>query len=559
MLKKTIFVSLLLFGNLISGGQVVYEHVSRSSIYDFLDELANEKIIQVNSVVKPYSRTFIAEKLLEAKEKSDRLSRRQQQEIEFYMKDYRLEVEAVTKGMKPLNLFPKNDHLATALNPLGLHYRDSLFAFSVRPIWGIDYYINENGSNFHRWGGLEGFAYVGKVFGAYSSLRDNHEEERMTRPSYLNQRQGAPTKGSTKGGIDYSEARGGMMFSWKWGAFGAIKDHAVWGDNYNGSNILSGRTPSFAHLKLHLKPVKWFEFNYIHGWLVSEVVDSTESYWDGNEYRAVYYDKYIAANMFTFVPVKYLSLSFGNSIIYSHDNVHLAYLIPFLFYKSVDHTLNATESGGRAGQNSQMFINFSSRNIKHTHLFLSVFVDEFSIDRVGNPDEHNFISWKGGFRLSNWPVKNLMLTAEYTYTLPLVYQHNISTTTFESNLYNLGHYMRDNSDDIYLSLRYKPIRGLMIDLSYNLARHYNDYVYGQTPNADQLPVMQDLTWKRDRIALMARYEFLNNAYLFAGLALNNEEGYDVDGQDAQYYLDRYSADFFQGSTTTVNFGFNVGF
>jgi hypothetical protein len=71
--------------------------------------------------------------------------------------------------------------------------------------------------------------------------------------------------------------------------------------------------------------------------------------------------------------------------------------------------------------------------------------------------------------------------------------------------------------------------------------------------------MQDLTWKRDRIALMARDEFLNNAYLFAGVALNDEEGFNVDGQDAQYYLDRYSADFFQGSTTTVNFGFNVGF
>lgn len=558
-MKNIIFLAITVLSAIELTGQVVYEHVSRSAIYDFLDELANEKIIQVNSVVKPYSRAFIAEKLLEAKEKSDRLSKRQQQEIEFYMKDYRLEVEYVTNGMKPLNLFPKNDHLATALNPLGLHYRDSLFAFSLRPVWGIDYYFNKNGSNYHRWGGLEGFAYVGKVFGAYSSLRDNHEEQVMTRPEYFNQRQGAPQKGSTKGGIDYSEARGGLVLSWKWGAFGAIKDHAEWGNNYFGSNILSGRTPSFAHLKLHLKPVKWFEFNYIHGWLVSEVVDSSRSHWDGDVYRAVFYDKYLAANMFTFIPVKNLNVSLGNSVVYSDMGVHLAYLIPFLFYKSVDHTLNATNAAGQTGQNSQMFFDISSRNIRHLHLFLTVFIDEFSIDRVGNPDEHNFISWKGGFRLSNWPVRNLMLTAEYTYTLPMTYQHNISTTTFESNFYNMGHYMRDNSDDIYLSLRYKPIRGLMIDLSYNLARHYNDYVYNYDPDVVQKPVMQDLTWKRDRIALYARYEFLNNAYVFAGLALSNEEGYDVDGQDARYYLDRYSSEYFQGNTTTVNFGFNIGF
>ena len=558
-MKNIIILTIITLFSLNLIGQVAYEHISRTAIYDLLDELANEKIIQINSVIKPYSRTFIAEKLLEAQGQSDRLSARQRKEIGFYLKDYRLEVETVTKGMKPLNLFPKKDHIATALDPLGLHYRDSLFALSVRPVWGIDYYFNENGSDFHRWGGAEGFAYVGKVFGAYSSLRDNHMEDRLINPLYFNQRQGAPPKGSTKGGIDYSEARGGMMFSWGWGSVGAVKDHAVWGNNYYGANILSGRTPSFAHLKLHLKPVKWFEFNYIHGWLVSEVVDSSRSHWEGDRYRAVFYDKYIAANMFTFIPVKHLNISLGNSIIYSDMGVHLAYLIPFLFYKSVDHTLNATYSSGQAGQNAQMFLDISSRNLKHTHLFLSVFIDELSVDRIGDPDRHNFISWKGGVRLSNWPVKDLMLTGEFTYTLPMVYQHNISTTTFESNRYNLGHYMRDNSNDIYLSLRYKPLRGLMVDLSWNLARHYNDYVYGNQPDPDENPVMQDLTWQRSRVALLARYEFLNNAYVFAGLAFNNEEGFDTDGQDAAYYLDRYSADFFHGNTTTFNVGFNVGF
>ncbi len=30
---------------------------------------------------------------------------------------------------------------------------------------------------------------------------------------------------------------------------GIVKDHLVWGDNYNGSNILSGRTPSLPMMK----------------------------------------------------------------------------------------------------------------------------------------------------------------------------------------------------------------------------------------------------------------------------------------------------------------------
>jgi hypothetical protein len=263
--------------------------------------------------------------------------------------------------------------------------------------------------------------------------------------------------------------------------------------------------------------------------------------------------------MFTFRPVRNLAISLGNSIVYSDMNVHLAYLVPFLFYKSVDHTLNGTDHYGDAGQNSQLFIDISSRNIKNLHLFLTVFVDEFSIERVTDPDAYNFLSWKGGFRLSNWPVKNLFLTSEYTYTFPMTYQHYRNTTTFESNNYNLGHYLRDNSRNFYLSLKYKPVRGLTVDLSYDLKLHYNDYVYDYSPDVDKKPVMENLTWRSSEITLRGRYEFLNNAYVFAGLILGNVEGFDVDGQPAQYYLDRYSPGLFQGKNTTVNVGFNIGF
>jgi hypothetical protein len=558
-MKRSLILLILFITFHNAYSQVVYEHVSRVAIYDFLDELANAKIIEVNSAIKPYSRIFIAEKLQIAADNKDRLNKRQQKELEFYLKDYRLELQPNTRGMKPLNIFPKSDHFATALNPLGFHYKDSIFTASVRPIWGIDYYVNSNGSAYHRWGGLEAFAYITKNVGGYTSLRDNYESDMLTDPGYLNQRQGAPKKGNPDGGMDYSEARGGLMASWKWGAIGVVKDHNVWGNGYNGTNILSGRSPSYAQIKLQLTPVRWFEFNYFHGWLVSEVVDSSRSYWDGDVYRAVFYPKYLAANMFTFRPVRNLAVSIGNSIVYSDMNVQVAYLVPFLFYKSVDHTLNATNAAGQTGQNSQLFLDISSRNIRNLHLFLTVFVDEFSIDRVSDPETHNFLSWKGGFRLSNWPVKNLMFTGEITYTLPLTYQHNISTTTFESNHYQLGHYMRDNSNDLYISLRYKPIRGLTVDLSYTLARHYNDYIYNYDPGIDAFPVMQDQTWRSSEISLLGRYEFLNNAYAFAGITFGNVEGFDVDGQTSQYYLDRYSPVLFQGQTTTFRAGFNIGF
>ena len=557
---KKIFLFIFLLPAVLQS-QVVYEHISRKSIYDFLDELANSKLIEINSAIKPYSRAFIAEKLKEVSGKQDRLNKRQQKELEFYLKDYRLELQATTKGMKPLNIFPKSDHVATALNPFGFHYKDSIFTLSIRPIWGIDYYDNKYGNAYHRWGGLEAFAYITENLGGYTSLRDNYESDILTSPEFFNQMPGAPQKNSPEGGHDYSEARGGLMASWKWGAIGVVKDHNEWGNNYNGSNILSGRTPSFAQIKLQLTPIRWFEFNYFHGWLVSEVVDSTESYWDGDKYRAVFYPKYIAANMFTFRPVRHLEVSIGNSIVYSDMNVHLAYLVPFLFYKSVDHTLNATNSAGYTGQNSQLFLDISSRNIKNLHLFLSIFVDEFSIKRVTDPDTYNFLSWKGGFRLSNWPLQYVSLTGEYTYTFPMTYQHNIATTTFESNEYNLGHYLRDNSQELFTSVRVKPPNTMLtIDLSYTLSLHYNDYDYAtSSSDADSKPVMQDVTWQNNEIALLTRYEFLNNASAFMGVFYSHPEGFGVDGQSGGYYLDRYTPELFQEKNYTFRAGFNIGF
>ena len=558
MKKSAITLILFLFVNFIHS-QVVYEHITNENIYDFLDELANNRIIDLNSVVKPYSRIFIAEKLVEAKKKNDRLNKRQQKELEFYLTGFTLEVDKHPQTNYHFDLFKKNKNLNTSLNPLALLYKDSLFTFSLKPVWGIQYYFNDYGNVYHRWGGAEAYGYVGKHFSFYANLRDNNENKWLSPPDYFNRLQGVPVKGNESGGVDFSEMRGGIFYSWKWGSVGLVKEHLVWGNNYHGSNILSGKQPSLGMIKLHIKPASWFEFNYFHGWLVSDVVDSNNSYWDGDTYRSVFYKKYMAANIFTFTPFKRLNISFGNSIVYSDIGIQAAYLIPVLFYKSVDHTLNSTYSGGETGQNSQMFFDISSRQIKHLHLYVTVFIDELKLSRIGKKDEHNFISWKAGFRLSDFPLQNVSLTAEYTRTNPMVYRHFISTTTFESNKYNMGHYLRANSEEIYVGITYKPIRGLHLLASWMLARHGNDYQYGEVEDPVSLPFLKNITWENNTFLLSARYEFINNAYVFAELILSDINGHDVDDKSAEYYLDKFTPELFWGQKTTISAGFSFGF
>lgn len=543
--------------------QNIYVHLKEVELYSFIDELANEKLIELNSVVKPYTRKQVCDWLTTAAA-STGLSTRQKKQIDFYLKEYTLySSDSVNPyGSSKLNLIGKwTNKSALQLNQLGYFYKDDLFTFSVKPIWGIDYKSNDSGSVRHFWGGLSANATVGDHWGIYASLRDNSTTEIVAFPSYFSMDEGGNYKvgeGGRPGG-DYSEMRGGITYSWSWGDFGLVKDHLSVGNNYHGANILSGRTPSYAMMKLHLKPAKWFDFNYHHGWLVSEDIDSARSYYStAGTYKAVYRQKYIATNLFTFIPWKGVNFSLGNSIIYTDlGGPHPAYFIPFMFYKSIDHTLNHNIEN----QNSQMFTDLSIRAIKHLHLYGTLYVDEFKKDRVTIDSLHNFFSIKTGARLSNWPVKNVSLTFEFTRSSAMSYKHTVAALAYSSNKYNLGHYLGDNSQETYLSIDVKPLPRLYLKAEYFYAMHGDDYIYNFYMGYDptNIPIVENLTWSNHTLGIYATYELLNDVFVKFYYVSSNIKGFDQNGLSAQDYLDKFSPVFYQGKKNTFGIGFNMGF
>lgn len=557
--KYLLFFSLITIVELLSfqlNSQEIPHSVKNTGIYDFIDELANSRIIIINSVVKPYSRLFIANKLKEADENRNRLNARQQKELDFYLRDFGKEIKIERwgdEGMRRLNQdkdssnrkreiyflnFKQTDNKRTDL----FYYQDSLFSITVNPIIGGEMFNNSSGNATYWRNGLEARAYAGK-WGFYASLRDNHEKPLLGGPDYLTQREGGHVKNET----DWSEMQGGVTYAWKWGNAGLVKDNMEWGNNYHDGNIFGGNNPTFIQLRLHLNPVKWFEFNYFHGWMNSMVVDSNRSYWVtnsyGTDYREVYHKKFIAANMFTFIPFKNLNLSAGNSIVYADLDAFPAYLMPLFFYKSVDHSVNS----GIDNMNSQMFFDISSRQIKNLHLYSTLFVDELSVSRISDDDEWNFVSWKAGFRLSNFPVQNLSLTTEFNYSYPLTYQHYVPTLTFESNNYNIGHYMRDNSRVWYLALDYRPVRALNINLFFLDAIRGPDYTELGGSRLGN-PPLESVEWHNRTVGLKASYQLINDLYFWGGYTYSNIRGDE-----------RWSPEYFFGNKKTINAGMTFGF
>ena len=501
--------------------------IANKAIYDLLDELSNDHIIDLNSVVKPFSRLFIANALSRADSLRENLSPRQQKELDFYLKDFGKEFNEGKEWDRRKDLF---------------YYRDHLFTLTVNPVLGGEAFFNGNGNATYWRNGAEAWAYVGK-WSFFASLRDNHENPLLGRPEYLTKREG----GHIKVGTDWSEMQGGVSYAWEWGSAALVKDRLQWGSGYNGSNIFGGHTPTFFRIRLHIKPVEWFGFNYFHGWLNSMVVDSSRSYWVtnsyGTDYREVYHRKYVAANIFSFQPFKKLWLSAGNSIIYSDYDFHPVYLIPLLFYKSVDHMYNS----GIDNMNSQMFIDISSRQLKHLHLYGTMFIDELSVSRITVPDEFNFFSYKAGFRLSNFPLSDLSLTAEFTYTMPLVFRHYVPTLTFETNLFNMGHYLRDNSRECYIALEYRPVRASVIRLWFTDAIRGPDYTELGTDRLGN-PLLETVEWHNTTVGLNASYQLINDLHLWLSVV-----GSNITGRED------WTSPFFFGRNTTFNVGITFGY
>ena len=149
-------------------------------------------------------------------------------------------------------------------------------------------------------------------------------------------------------------------------------------------------------------------------------------------------------------------------------------------------------------------------------------------------------------------LRNTRIWGEYTWTNALTFMHNIPTTTFESNQYNLGHYLEDNAKDFYLGVEYRPLRTMNIKVYYNHSLKGPDHTaLGTMPRAEISP-FEPTVWTSARIGILATVQIVNDLYARLGY-----EWRDVSGE--QDYLDRWTPEEYHGKTGTLRIGLNYGF
>lgn len=510
---------------LASFAQTVFEP-SSSPVYDFLNRLSIRGIINLNDDLKPLSRTEIARALIEASDQKEKLTSLEKEEIDFYEQEFNIEISLINnvQSDKKLQFFEINEITGFRF----FLFRDQNFKLNLDPILGLKVANRFKELQTHRWNGLQFWGYYKNDFGFRFYFRDNEERgKRIDRTRMLSPLQGFNLSQSDANSIQYVDVQGLVSYSWHNGNISIGKENIEWGSGISGKLIFSDKAPSIPFVKFEFSPVEWLKFVYFHGWLHSALIDSATirktPVKDRDSYSQI--EKYVAAHIISIYPLDNLSLSLGESIVYS-DKIEFVYFIPVIFFRAVDHYLDKDSSN--SGDNAQLFFNAVYKNFDlKAKFYSSLFIDELSITRLFEGTNLSAVGFTLGTSFVDPIIENSELSFEYTRINPFVYMNSNDAQLFTSHGYQLGHWIGSNAHQFYAAYEQLIARGLKLRLwgqhvrkgqrelpeqQYKLP--YPKFLYGSKF------IMTSLTFD-------VRYEILHNLIGQASISYSNISDEDV--------------------------------
>ncbi len=500
-----------------SFSQNVWEN-SNSEVHPFLYRMAQKGFIDYNDLIKPINRVNVLNSLNTLKQKDSVLNNVEKKELNFYLQEY-------TRPIKEqISLFKKDQNKRWRAGAIVAND----FEFYIDPLLSVNNFsgggknIKQLSNGFELWGTTGknknlGYQVYYRDFTETGTVNNNFREESATSGNVL-----IGAKLDNK--INYTDIRANINYSFKKGNISFGKDNLVWGYGENSNIVLSNKVPSYPYIRLDYKPLKWLDFNYTHAWLNSNIADSSLSYFTNsgridNDFRLVFIQKFLATHSIEVEAMRGLNIAIGESIVYS-DKMDPGFLIPINLFKFYDN--NRSNYLIEAGSNGQYFLSISSRNqIKNTHLYSTLFIDEIKVSSIFNKTEsRNQLGYNLGGSITDIFIPYLSLGGEYTRVNPFVYSNLISAQNYTSYNYSMGDWMGNNFDRTIVFAKYTPIAKLKIVARYQKIRKGGTgTIYEQYAVQPQQNFLFDYIKTRSDLFLQARYEYINNIYLTSSLTL----------------------------------------
>ncbi|MDP7026419.1 MAG: capsule assembly Wzi family protein [Candidatus Marinimicrobia bacterium] len=271
--------------------------------------------------------------------------------------------------------------------------------------------------------------------------------------------------GSDSTWSEYDVGDGGIILFYPGGEFTIGKSNPIWGPGYTGQLFFSKKAPSFSNLGFRHKFSENWQFSAIHGWLNSNLDDSTYLDVYGPHGGLPLIRKYLAAHRIDVWIKKNLRLGFGESVIYGGRGVEPAYLIPFLFTWSSQHDLGDSD-------NLQMFFDFDWVIRDLGRFYGAFYLDEWDFVDTFSDSSRSWTAYQIGATISIPALKDWspLLRVEYTRLSPYVYVHRSQVNTFEHHGHWLGYWSGPNSDNFFTGIDFMPRENLWLQLFYQKTR-----------------------------------------------------------------------------------------
>ena len=489
--------------------QTIWEN-PETPVMGYLQRMAQKGKVELQDIIQPITRKQIEQALVALSNTT--LTATEQKELNFFLQEYKSIQETDTAILKALQKDANK-----RLRGLFLHQKD--FILNVDPLGSLAR-ISTNGNSFTQmshglnfWGQAKQFAFQ-FYYKDYTENGNGFESFRMASPEKSIIKLYNPTSTAQ----NFSEIRGNISYSFNKGSISLGKDHLNWGYGENGKIVLDNKVNSYPFIRLDYSPTKWMQFNYTHAWLNSNIIDSNALYTTGvgagsGEQRIQFIPKYMATHSLVFTPTKGLNIAIGETVVYS-DKTDIGFFIPVNFFKIYDN--NRSNYNINAGSNGQFFIQASSRNqIKNTHLYASMFIDEIRVATIFNrAKSRNQLGYTIGGSVTDILLPYLTLGTEYTRVNPFVYTNLVEAQNYTQYDRVMGDWMGSNFDRYMVYAKYNPIPKLNLYARFQSIRKGGlGSIADQYLAEPQPPYLYDLQNKRKDLFLQFRYEWINNFYL----------------------------------------------
>lgn len=515
--KRNSFYSIILLLLLVCSvrqakAQVVWEN-PKHAVYDFLSRQAQKGNIEITDFILPLSRKEIAANINILRDSVHKLSSIEKKELAFYEKEY----SEFNQNLTDSTYFLRKDPYGR-LRFLTINTKDFLLrgdpVISLETVQGLEKSILKYSNGLQFWG------HAGKNFSFRFFFADITERGRGidSIKQFTNETGIIRTENVNRNAkvLNYSDFRGNITYSWENGSMSIGKDQLLWGYGENGRLVLSDKAPAYPFIRLDYQPLKWLRFHYAHTWLQSDLIDSNRSYPKGNNVygavREMYVPKFMATHSLNLFPLKGLSLSVGESIVYS-DRLDAGYLIPIMFFKAYDQYASRYKIS--TGSNGQFFFQAGSRNhIPNTHLYATLFIDEIRMSEVFNRSKsRNQVGFSLGGSVTDL-LPYLTTGMEYSRINPFVYQNLIPAQNYTNQNYALGDWIGQNADRLTAWLKYNPAPRLSTHIQLDYIRKGKDGNIEDQYYAEPQPAfLSNHIDIQKQLLIEVKYELINQLFI----------------------------------------------